>query len=99
MPKTKSYHSYLMESLRDPLEASAYIDAVMEEGDPKYIMIALRNVVEAQRQDKFSSEAHWEYTDRILAQSELPNLVDFARLLKSLGLRLSVVSQVEQIVA
>ncbi len=58
MPKTKPYHSYLMESLRDPIEAAAYIDAVMEEGDPQYIMLALRNVVEAQRENIISPDLH-----------------------------------------
>ena len=99
MTKSKSYHSFLIESLRDPLEASAYIDAVLEEGDPQHIMLALRNVVEAQRQVADLRDLSWERIDRILAQSEPPSLVDFAKLLNDLGLRLSVVSGEERIAA
>ncbi len=98
MTKSKSYHSFLVESLRDPLEASAYIEAVLEEADPQHIMLALKNVVEAQRQNGVR-DLSWERVDRILAQSEPPSLVDFAKLLNDLGLRLSVVSEEERLVA
>ena len=99
MTRSKSYHSFLIESLRDPLEASAYIDAVLEEADPQHIMLALKNVVEAQRQVTGVRELGGEWVDRILAQSEPPSLVDFAKLLNDLGLRLSVVSEEERLVA
>jgi DNA-binding phage protein len=33
MPTYKSYHLYLIESLKDPAEATAYLDAVLEDGD------------------------------------------------------------------
>lgn len=99
MTRSKSYHSFLIESLRDPLEASAYIDAVLEEADPQHIMLALKNVVEAQRQVTGVRELSGEWVDQILAQSEPPSLVDFAKLLNDLGLRLSVVSEEERLVA
>ena len=99
MTNSKSYHSFLIESLRDLMEASAYIDAVLEEADPQHIMLALKNVVEAQRQVTGIRDLSWERVDRILAQSELPSLVDFAKLLGDLGLRLSVVSEEERLVA
>jgi DNA-binding phage protein len=47
MPTHKPYHSYLIESLKDPAEATAYLDAVLEDGDLKHILLALKNVVEA----------------------------------------------------
>jgi len=49
MPTYKSYHSYLIESLKDPLEAAAYLDAVIEDGDFEHILLALKNVAEAQQ--------------------------------------------------
>ena len=49
MPTHKSYHSYLIESLKDPLEAAAYLDAVLEDGDCDHILLALKNVAEAQQ--------------------------------------------------
>jgi DNA-binding phage protein len=49
MPTHKPYHSYLIESLKDPAEASAYLDAVLEDGDLQHILLALKNVIEAHR--------------------------------------------------
>jgi DNA-binding phage protein len=48
MPKSVSYHAYLIESLKDPKEADAYIKAAIEEDDPELLRIAQRNVIEAQ---------------------------------------------------
>ena len=49
MPTYKSYHSYLIESLKDPVEAAVYLDAVLEDGDLDHILLALKNVAEARR--------------------------------------------------
>jgi DNA-binding phage protein len=43
----KSYHSYLIKSLKNPAEAAAYLDAVLEDDDLEHISLALKNVVEA----------------------------------------------------
>ncbi len=47
MPRSTSYHKKLIEDLKDPLEAAAYIEVVLEEGDPKMLSKALKNVIEA----------------------------------------------------
>lgn len=47
MPKSVSYHAYLIESLKDPKEASAYFKAVLEEGDVEIIQKAINNLIEA----------------------------------------------------
>ena len=47
MPRSISYHEELIEALKDPLEAAPYIEVVLEEGDPKMLRKALKNVVEA----------------------------------------------------
>lgn len=47
MPKSVSYHTYLIESLKDPKEASAYFKAVWEEGDVETIQKAINNLIEA----------------------------------------------------
>jgi DNA-binding phage protein len=47
MPTSRSYHSYLIESLKDSQEAAAYLDAVLEEGNYDELLLALRNVAEA----------------------------------------------------
>jgi DNA-binding phage protein len=48
MPTTRNYHAYLIASLRDPQEAAAYLDAVLEDGSFEEIGLALKNVAEAQ---------------------------------------------------
>lgn len=47
MPKSVSYHAYLIESLKDPSEASAYFKAVLEEGDVEMLQKAINNSIEA----------------------------------------------------
>ena len=58
MSTYKSYHSYLIESLKDPLEAAAYLDAVLEDGDFDHILLALKNVAEAQQDLTNNSTNH-----------------------------------------
>ena len=58
MPTYKSYHSYLIESLKDPLEAAAYLDAVLEDGDFDHILLALKNFAEAQQDLTNNSTNH-----------------------------------------
>ncbi|WP_230967452.1 DNA-binding protein [Nostoc commune] len=48
MPRSVSYHEGLVKHLQDPLEAASYIEVVLEEGDPKMLGKALKNVIEAQ---------------------------------------------------
>ena len=48
MKSTIAHHDYLMKILADPMEAAAYLNAVAEDGEIKYILKALRNVIEAQ---------------------------------------------------
>ena len=47
MPKSVSYHPYLIESLKDPSEANAYFKAVLEEGDVEMLQKAINNLIEA----------------------------------------------------
>ena len=43
-----SYYDDLIESLRDPIERAAYINAALEDGDKKVLLKALRNANEAE---------------------------------------------------
>jgi probable addiction module antidote protein len=47
MAKIFSYQRDVIESLRDPCEAVAYLNAAAEEGDRCVFLLALRNVAEA----------------------------------------------------
>jgi len=47
MSKSVNYHAYLIESLKDPKEASAYFKAVLEEQDVEMLQKAVNNLIEA----------------------------------------------------
>ena len=93
MPPSLPYEPWLISELKDPREAAAYLEAVIEEGDSAALMVALRQVAQAQggvariaRKAKLSREA----TYRILSKSGNPELRSFSALLKAAGLRLAV---------
>lgn len=53
MPRSKKYQELLIESLKDPREAIAYLNAILEdikddEESQKMLLVALKNVAQAQ---------------------------------------------------
>jgi DNA-binding phage protein len=42
-----SYDDYLIESLRNQRRAKAYLNAALEDNDPRVFLLALRNVAKA----------------------------------------------------
>jgi DNA-binding phage protein len=99
MPIYKSYHSYLIESLKDPAEAADYLDAVLEDGEMEHILLALKNVVEARKgltDASNETDSHWENCYQLLTQKEVPRVLAIASLLNELGLKLSVTVKEQQ---
>jgi len=47
MAHMTEYQKDLIEALKDPTEAAAYLNAALEEGDRETFLLALRNVAEA----------------------------------------------------
>ena len=47
MAHVTEYQKDLIEALKDPAEAAAYLNAAFEEGDRETFPLALRNVAEA----------------------------------------------------
>ncbi len=45
--RTRSYREYLLKRLQDPEEAVAYLNAALEDEDPRVFLLALRNVADA----------------------------------------------------
>jgi len=87
------YEDWLVEQLKDPAEAAGYLEAVIEQGDQKALMIALRQVAMAQggiaavaRRAKVTREAAY----RMLSKSGNPELRSLNAILGAAGLRLSV---------
>ena len=87
------YEPWLIEQLKAPAEAAAYLEAVLEEGDQAAIMLALRQVARAQggvakiaRKAKLTREA----TYKMLSRSGNPELRSLSAVLKATGLRIAV---------
>lgn len=92
MTTHKNYHSYLIESLKDPAEAAASLEAVLEDGDLEQILLALRNLAEARREllASVTPDFDWDTYDRRLLQGDSQILTTIATLLSQLGFKLSV---------
>jgi DNA-binding phage protein len=98
MTTHKSYKSYLIESLKDPAEAAAYLEAVLEDGILEHIVLALKNVAEARRirvDNPNELDPAWENCDQLLSQGKTPELLSVLALLNELGLKLSVTAKEE----
>jgi DNA-binding phage protein len=92
MATSRSYHPFLIESLKDPQEAAAYLDAVLEDGSSEELRLALRNVAEARLAALGDSKS--SISQEIINQisSEQPSL-DLSTLLETLdklGFKLSI---------
>lgn len=88
-----SYEGWLIERLKDPAEAAAYLEAIFEGGDQVAIMLALRQVARAQGGlASIARKAHLtrEATYKMLSKSGNPELRSLSAVLKATGLRISV---------
>jgi probable addiction module antidote protein len=46
-PRDVSFDDYMVESMKDPAQAAAYIEAVIDLEDPAALLVALRHVAKA----------------------------------------------------
>ena len=99
MPKplvsTGSYRESLLESLKDPDEATQYLNACLEDEDPHVFLLALRDVAEARGDIRaLSRDAHLnrESLYRMHPKSGNPSLDSLSAVLTACGLRLAVQS-------
>ena len=87
------YEDWLVESLKDPKEAAAYLEAAIEDSDQAVLMLALRHVAQAHggvakiaRKAKLTREA----THRMLSKTGNLELRSLTAVLAATGLRLAV---------
>lgn len=95
MPTIK-YEDELIKILRDPQEASAYLNVALEEGDIDVFLLALRQVVKAQGGvSELARRTHKGRTSlyKTLSNTGNPYLKGTAEILAGLGLKLEVVSK------
>ncbi|KYC42007.1 transcriptional regulator [Scytonema hofmannii PCC 7110] len=95
MPTSDRYQDYLIESLKDPEEAVAYIEAILEaeNPEPELLRSAIEDVIDARlRMNNLSEQAkvHWENLSSILSKSSGEEIYSLVTLLNSLGFRLEV---------
>ena len=87
------YEPWLIERLKAPAEAAAYLEGVLEEGDQAAIMLALRQVAQAQGGvARIARKAHLtrEATYKMLSKSGNPELRSLKAVLAATGLRIAV---------
>lgn len=91
-PRDTSYDDKLTQSLTDPSEAAAYLDAVMELGDAPTLLLALRQVAKAQGMAQTARRADVgdKALFKTLSVNGNPTLDTLNKVLHALGLRLSV---------
>lgn len=103
MPKklisTESYRDRLLKSLEDPGEAAQYLNACLEDGDPRVFLMALRDVAAARggiRELSRETRLNRESLYRMLSKSGNPSLENLTAVLRACGLRLAVQSGGQQ---
>jgi probable addiction module antidote protein len=86
------YKPTLLEGLKDPKEAAEYLNAALEEKEPEFFLLALRNVAEAHGIKKLAEDAQLnrESMYRMLSEQGNPQLSSLTSILKEVGLRLAI---------
>ena len=89
----EDYTALLIEDLRDPAEAAAYLEAAIQEGDNEALLIAMRHVAAAHggmatiaQQTGLSRESLY----RAFSKRGNPTVATLSSVLAATGLRLSV---------
>ncbi len=91
--RSESFKKYLVKKVRNPKDRAAYINAALEDGDPKILLAVLRDCVEAM--GGISWLAHESQMTRVaihrmLSSAGNPKYESLLKLLAPLGLRLNV---------
>jgi len=93
MPRSASYDDLLMDMLKDEGRALAYLNAALDEQDPKIFLVALRNVTQAQggiARVAARSGLNRESLYRALSDKGNPSVQTLAAVLGAVGARLDV---------
>ena len=94
MKRSVSYHKSLVKALQDPAEAAEYLNAALHAGDSELLLVALRNVTEAQggmsklaRRTKLNRANLYQ----ILSPQGNPRIHTLENVLKMLGLKMTII--------
>lgn len=91
-PKTRDFKADLLEELKDPQFAEQYLNAVFEDGGREEILLALRDVCDAQGMTNLARKTKINRKSLYVALSPKgnPTLATLLALLSQSGLRLAV---------
>ena len=94
MPRiTGDYHTEHIQWLKDPENAAGYLNAVIEEGDKDALLLALRNIAEAEGgMTAVAEKAHLkrESLYRMLSTRGNPALSNLLSILRGMGLKMTI---------
>jgi probable addiction module antidote protein len=91
-PRDVSFEDYMVESMKDPVQAAAYIEAVIDLEDPAALLVALRHVAKAHGMAEVARRADVgdKTLFKALSATGNPTLSTVHKVLAAVGLRLSV---------
>ncbi len=96
MKPSRSYHDDLIQDLKNPKEATAYLNAALKEGDKEAFLLALRNVLEARggmtlisRKTQINRVSLY----KMLSKKGNPEFESILSLINVLGIRFQVASK------
>lgn len=92
-PREVSFDDYMVESMKDPTQAAAYIESVIELHDPAALLVALRHVAKAHGMAKVGDKSLF----KALNENGNPTLDTVSKVLQAAGLRLSVAPAVHDV--
>lgn len=89
---TVNYEEGLIDDLKNPVEAAAYLNAALEDGSQEMFLMALRDVAKARGIGGLAKQAslNRENLYRILSENGNPQLSNLTTILKIMGLKLAV---------
>lgn len=92
MKPYKSYDKYLAKSLKDPVEAAAYLNAALEENDPAVFLVAFYNVAQAHGIKKIADAAHLHRVslNKMFSRKGNPELKSLLKVFAASHLRIRV---------
>lgn len=94
-----NYQKDLLESLKDPKEAAAYLNAALESGDKRAFLLALRNVLQAQGgMSKISERCKMNRVSlyKMLSKNGNPGFINVLQVLQTAGIYFQVIPRLRK---
>lgn len=88
MKAARDYHADLIRHLKNPKAAVGYLNAALDEDDPKVFLLALRNVVEARgNMTRFAKKCEISRANvyKMTSQKGNPSIASVLKLMRCLG--------------